>query len=255
MRPNLALGMDSPTAATRRPLRALNGVREPRAPRRARAAGTPFPSITAEVSVALLGGQRLLRDATASLLGAQKGLLVLGTFDSLEQLLALAGARSPDVVLVDCDGFANGDLALALAELTEELPGSTIALLARELRAELVLVAVENHVGGVILKSYSTPEVRAAIEYVASGRSVMPAGWQRALREPALSAPRLSRRHREILELIAGGRSNQQIAAELGVSANTVKFHIRVLYSRLGVRNRVEAASRYAEIAGGGDGG
>jgi two-component system NarL family response regulator len=242
--------MDTPGAATRRPLAAVQSVRAARGPLRVHAGATPFPSLTPQVRVALLGGQRLLRDATASLLSAQEGLRVLGTFDTPAPLLSLARAKRLDVVLVDCDGFANGDLGVALEELSVGVPRSTIALLCRELRTELVRTAVDNQVGGLILKSYSTPEVRAALEYVASGRSVMPAGWQRALRERAGRELSLSRRHREILALIAAGRSNKQIATELGLSANTVKFHVRVLYSRLGVHNRVEAASRYTEIAG-----
>jgi two-component system nitrate/nitrite response regulator NarP len=106
-------------------------------------------------------------------------------------------------------------------------------------------------VGGVILKSYSTNDIRAAISYMATGRTVMPGGWQRAVLAHAHERLGLSPRHRQILALIAEGRRNEEIATELGVSPNTVKFHIRVLYSRLGVRNRVEAAHRYTRMISG----
>jgi DNA-binding NarL/FixJ family response regulator len=109
--------------------------------------------------------------------------------------------------------------------------------------------AIEHGLGGVILKSYTTDEVRAAIEYLATGRTVMPAGWQRVAASPLTAE--LSPRQLEILAFIADGRCTDEIAAELGVSSNTIKFHIRALYSRLGVRNRVEAANSYAQMSRG----
>ena len=112
---------------------------------------------------------------------------------------------------------------------------------------------MEHRVSGVVLKSFSMEDVKAAIEYMASGRTVMPAGWQRAIAPSQQQRVGLSPRHREILALIARGHHNGEIANELELSPNTVKFHIRALYSRLGVRNRVEAANQHPLIANGGD--
>jgi len=124
-------------------------------------------------------------------------------------------------------------------------------LLCRSTSEEVVRCAIEHRAAGVLLKSYSTADVLAALAYTATGRTVLPAGWQRSLpSHPGTAA--LSRRHRQILALIAAGRRNEEIALDLDLSANTIKFHIRALYSRLGVRNRVEAANQYAQIAGGG---
>jgi DNA-binding CsgD family transcriptional regulator len=80
----------------------------------------------------------------------------------------------------------------------------------------------------------------------------MPAGWQRVLAGPAYKPLGLSPRQRQILALVAQGQGNEEIAAELDLSSNTVKFHIRALYARLGVRNRVEAANEYAQMTRGG---
>jgi DNA-binding NarL/FixJ family response regulator len=87
---------------------------------------------------------------------------------------------------------------------------------------------------------------------MATGRTVMPAGWQRAVSPTARAPLGLSPRHRQILALIAEGHCNEAIAAELELSPNTIKFHIRALYSRLGVHNRVEAANRHAHMINGG---
>ena len=118
------------------------------------------------------------------------------------------------------------------------------------MREEVVRCAIENGVSGVLLKEYSIEHVRTAVAYMATGRTVMPAGWQR-LAAPQSRQLALSPRHLEILALIAQGRCTEEIATALELSPNTIKFHVRALYSRLGVRNRVEAANRYAQMSSG----
>ncbi len=202
------------------------------------------------IAIALIGGQRLLRDATASLLTAQDGLHVLGTFGCAEEFMKTSLARPPAVILLDGD-CTHGECAAAIAQLRAAPRCPRVVLLCRSISEEVVRCAVEQRAGGVLLKSYSTADILAALAYTATGRTVLPAGWQRSLpSHPGAAA--LSPRHRQILALIAAGRRNEEIALDLDRSPNTIKFHIRALYSRLGVRNRVEAANLYAQIAGGG---
>ncbi len=219
---------------------------------RGRPAGeSPFTRPGPPVTLVLVGGQRLLRDATASLLATQDGLNVLGTFESAAHFLAVGAENPPAVIMLDCDDDPARRQS-AIGRLSSADVQSSIVILCGEAHEEeAIRCAIEHGVGGVVLKSCSPQEIRAAIAYVATGRTVMPAGWQRV---PARAGkPRgLTRRHRQILALIAHGRGNEEIAAELQLSPNTVKFHIRALYARLGVRNRVEAANRYAQMTDGG---
>ncbi len=233
-----------------RPLVAAGRTSAPSKPRGRRLAD-PFAFLSPTVTLVLIGGQCLLREATASLLTAQDGLAVLGTFKSAAHFLAAGMEHPPAVLLLDCDEDDPGGFASAVGVLSSARVGSKIVLLCQELHEEVVRCAIEHCVGGVILKSYSTKDIRAAISYMATGRTVMPGGWQRAVLAHAHERLGLSPRHRQILALIAQGRHNEEIASELGVSPNTVKFHIRVLYSRLGVRNRVEASNRYKRMIGG----
>jgi DNA-binding NarL/FixJ family response regulator len=73
---------------------------------------------------------------------------------------------------------------------------------------------------------------------------VFHAGWMRQIRQSADTSPlgQLSPRQREVLHLLSLGMDNDQIATRLYISRNTVKFHVRTIYGRLGVHNRVEAA-------------
>jgi DNA-binding NarL/FixJ family response regulator len=220
--------------------------------RRSPGRGSPLALGGPAVTLALVGGQRLWRDATASLLTAQDGLHVLGTYESAAHFLAVGVENPPAVLLLDCDGGGPDAWRGAVAALRSPHVGSSIAMLCRELSDELVRCAIEHRVSGVLLKSYSMTEVAGAIAYMATGRTVMPAGWQRAVSSPARAPLGLSPRHRQILALIAEGHCNEAIATELELSPNTIKFHIRALYSRLGVHNRVEAANRYAHLNNGG---
>jgi two-component system nitrate/nitrite response regulator NarL len=203
------------------------------------------------ITLALVGGPRLLREATASLLGGQHGLNVTATYESAAHFLAVGADTPPAVLLLDCDGLDAESWRGTIAALSSAEIESRIVLLCREMREDAVRFAIEYALGGLILKSYSTSGVRAAIEYMATGRTVLPAGWQRVAARASGAATALSPRQRQILALIAEGRGNEQIAAELGVSANTIKFHVRTLYSRLGVHNRIEAANRYAQMSRG----
>jgi len=201
------------------------------------------------IKLALIGGQLMLREATAGLLGAQEGLDVLGTFDSASHFLATRWARPPAVLLLDCDGLDPESRLLAVRQLCSTREPCRLVLLCREACAEVVRCAIEHRLSGVLLKSCSAEDLGAALAYTASGRTVLPAGWQQAASGPCPhERPGLTPRHRQILALIARGQRNEEIASELALSPNTVKFHVRALYARIGVRNRVEAANQYAQM-------
>jgi DNA-binding NarL/FixJ family response regulator len=209
--------------------------------------GRHSPTIT----VALIGGQRLLRNAIARHLADQDGMDVLGAFESVADFLVIDVEEQPDVLLLDCDGWAPGGCQSAVGTLSAHAK-SAIVMFCGEMREEIIRCAIEHRVGGIILKSFSTDDVMSAMQYMATGRTVMPAGWQRVVAPPLEQKISLSPRHRQILALIAQGMHNEEIANELELSPNTIKFHIQALYLRLEVRNRVQAANQYAQITGDG---
>ena len=105
----------------------------------------------------------------------------------------------------------------------------------------MVRCAIEERAEGVVLTSDTVEETILALRNVLEGRAVMPAGWQSASAQADDPLAALSAREREILALLASGMSNKQIASHLTISSNTVKFHLRTIYSKLGVHNRVQA--------------
>lgn len=179
---------------------------------------------------------------------AESGSRVLGTYPNPRALQAVLSTRSAEaqVVLIDADDPASG--ITALAEVRRTHPKLKILLLCEAVTPPILRSAIDERVEGVVLKSDSAEEVILAFHHVLDGRAVMPAGWQASLVDPDGGAPveALSVREREVLDLAAAGLHNGEIAERLMISANTVKFHLRAIYSRLGVHNRVQAAHAIA---------
>ncbi len=200
------------------------------------------------LGLVLIGGGRLMRGVTAKLLSAQEGFKVEGTFESVARFLASDLPEQPDVLLLDCDGNPV-DCRSAVSVLNRTHGTAKIVMLCQEVSHEIVRCAMEHNVSGVILKSYSAQDIAHTLRYMATGRTVMPGGWQRAAGPIGCQPLRLSPRLRQILILIDRGLSNDEIAVQLGLSANTVKFHVRSLYARLGVHSRVAASRLYEQMA------
>ena len=161
------------------------------------------------------------------------GLTVAGAACDDASLAATLAAASPDVLLLD------GGMPPSAA------PATRVVVLAEGLDERLHRAVREGEVDGVVLTTCTGAELGSAIRQVAAGHAVIPAGWLRrggSMVEDDDPLGELSPRQREVLELVALGLDNDEIAARLYISRNTVKFHVRTIYGRLGVHNRVSAA-------------
>ncbi len=174
----------------------------------------------------------------------QNGSRVLGVYRNARALRIDLEPASADVEVVFVDAEDPGSGACALADVRRAAPRLKIMLLCEALTPLIVRGAIEARVEGVVLKSDSVEQLMSAYRHVLDGRAVMPCGWQEVPMGPEDVDPveSLSVREREVMELAAGGMRNREIAERLMISPNTVKFHLRTIYSRLGVRNRVQAA-------------
>jgi DNA-binding NarL/FixJ family response regulator len=195
------------------------------------------------VRVVVAHRHELLAEALGRLL-EDLGLVVVGSACDLVALLDHLPSASADVVVLDA-AFdpVSGPLA-ALDRIVSAAPGLRVVVLADAPDQRLCVAARAGEVDGVVLTSAGGVELVAALAQVVAGHSVFPAGWLRQGQESAARSPLdlLSPRQREVLQLLSLGMDNDQIAARLYISRNTVKFHVRTIYERLGVHNRVEAA-------------
>jgi two-component system, NarL family, response regulator DevR len=195
------------------------------------------------VRVVVAHRHELLAEALGRLLD-DLGLVVVGSACDPVALLDHLPSVSADVLVLDA-AFdpVSGPLA-ALDRIASTAPGLRVVVLADAPDQRLCMAARSGELDGVVLTSAPGVELVAALAQVVAGHSVFPAGWLRQGQEAAVSSPldQLSPRQREVLQLLSLGMDNDQIAARLYISRNTVKFHVRTIYERLGVHNRVEAA-------------
>ena len=198
----------------------------------------PMPGAVAEL--VLIGGPRLVRAMVADLIDAQPGMRIEHSFACVEELVCHCeeSALDCDVLLLDVDD-CRGECAETIDRLLAIGLDAKLVLIAAETTDEIVLCASSRRVDGVVLKESSVAELYSAIAHIRTGHSVMPARW-RAVPDTVALTPR----HVDVLELVAQGFSNEEIAQQLGLRPNTVKFHISEIFRRLGVRNRIEAIAQ-----------
>jgi DNA-binding NarL/FixJ family response regulator len=185
----------------------------------------------------------LLAEALARLLD-DLGVVVVGSACDPVTLLDRLPETEADVLLLDAGFDPVAGPLVALAHIRSIAPAMRIVVLAEALDEMLTIAARQGELDGVVLTATGGIELVAAIAQVVAGHAVFPAGWVRQMADAAATNPlvQLSPRQREVLQLLSLGMDNDEIAERLYISRNTVKFHVRTIYGRLGVHNRVEAA-------------
>jgi DNA-binding NarL/FixJ family response regulator len=155
---------------------------------------------------------------------------------------------SPSAVVCCLEGSEQEeDIASLVRSVKEEVPEAAIVVLSPTLELQLVYAAVSGGARGFLYARIAPHQLARAISVVLAGEMALPrelleawVEWLDQHRGPDLSTL-LSERRLEILELVAEGLSNVQIARKLFVSESTVKQHLRAAYKILGVKNRREA--------------
>jgi DNA-binding NarL/FixJ family response regulator len=195
------------------------------------------------VRVVVAHQHELLAEALARLLD-DLGVLVVGTACDTTTLLQHLPQTEADVLLIDAGFDPVAGPLVALGHMRAVAPDLRIVVVAEALDEMLSIAAREGDLDGIVLTATAGVELVAAIAQVVAGHAVFPAGWLRHVQQAAATNPlvQLSPRQREVLHLLSLGMDNDQIAERLYISRNTVKFHVRTIYGRLGVHNRVEAA-------------
>lgn len=194
-----------------------------------------------EPRIAIVGGAGTLATEALVWMLTKGGNRVVGAYPSYRALHVASRARALKLhaAIVDADDPAAGPAAVV--QLRRAHPELKLLLLCEVASPTVIRCAIDERAEGVVLKSDTSEEAILALRHVLEGRAVMPVGWQAASLRLETPLAALSAREREVLDLAASGMSNKEIAERLTISVNTVKFHLRTVYSRLGVRNRVQA--------------
>ncbi len=197
------------------------------------------------VRIVLADDHPLVLEGLRALIATQPDLHVVATATDGERLLEAVERFRPDVVVMDLQmPFMDG--LTCLQHIRRQGLPIRVLIISAFSDALSLRTAIEYGADGFVLKTESQEVTLAAIRQVAGGQLVFPESARRWLmRSSSVSPNDLTEREEAILALIAEGKSNAQIAALLHLSENTVKFHVKNIFSKLGVTNRTEAAARY----------
>jgi len=198
--------------------------------------------------VVLADDHPLFRDGVASLLTAW-GHEVVGVAGDGEEAVALVERLGPDLVLMDVAMPRLTGLE-ATRRLLASHPQTNIVMLTASEDEDDLFAAVKSGARGYLLKNLEAGQLRAMIDAVGRGEAaISPATAARIIAEfarpAAIPSPdALTERETAVLRLVVAGQRNKEIAAHLGISENTVKFHLRNILEKLHAESRTEVAAR-----------
>ena len=215
------------------------------------AAGAP-PEGPDPIRVVICDDHALFRRGLTMVLADEPGIEVVGEAEDGDAAVAAAEQLAPDVVLMDVRMPKRSGIEATRA-IAELVPTARIVMLTVSDEEEDLYEAVKAGAAGYLLKEISIEEVAEAIRSVMTGQSLItPSMASKLLAEfsnlskkaearSSVPVPRLTDRELEVLRLVAQGMSNKEIAAELYISENTVKNHVRNILEKLHLHSRMEA--------------
>ncbi len=220
--------------------------------------------IPEQIAVLIVDDHAVVRKGVRGYLEAQPDITIVGEADSGEEAVRLAADRMPDVILMDLV-MPGMDGVEATRRVREVSPGSQVIVLTSYHDDDHIFPAIKAGALSYLLKNVRPEELAAAVRAAAQGDAVLDSPVAtRVLQEvrekiptqepptPRLAAQPLaeplSARELEVLDLIAQGLTNAEIAARLFIAVGTVKRHINNIYGKLQVRHRTEAIAQARDL-------
>jgi two-component system, NarL family, response regulator LiaR len=202
------------------------------------------------IRILIADDHAVVREGLRAFLTLQDGLEIVGEAADGDEVVSEAQRLRPDVILMDLV-MPSRDGVSAMRELRRLDLDCRVIVLTSFLEDERLLPALEAGAAGYLLKNAQPAELARAIRAANAGEAVIDPTVAARLVETLASrsgrtdgrrTDELTNRERDVLALIARGRSNKRIALELGISEKTVKTHVGHLLAKLGVTDRTQAA-------------
>jgi NarL family two-component system response regulator LiaR len=193
----------------------------------------------------LVDDHLMVRDGLKVFLSVYDDIEVVAEAEDGKQAIALCAQDQPDVILMDIL-MPDVDGPTATAGIRKAFPQVQVIALTSFLEEDLVRRALQAGANGYLLKDVHPDKLAQAIRDAHEGRPTIASAAAQVLvqatMQPAPVGADLTPRERQVLALLAEGRTNKQIAEALTVSSGTVRLHVSNILSKLGVSNRTEAA-------------
>ncbi|HLP77476.1 MAG TPA: response regulator transcription factor [Candidatus Paceibacterota bacterium] len=192
-----------------------------------------------EIRLMVVDDHSAFRRGLVSLLESEAGMLVVAQTGSGDEAIRLYRQFQPDVVLMDLrlPGISGVE---AIMTIRKEFPKARFVVITTYDTDEDIYRAMQAGAQSYLLKDMSDDDVLSMIRMVHAGEAQLPKNVAGRLAE-RMKREELTRREMEVLELLVKGRSNKEIGDLLGVSEAAVKFRLKGLFLKLGVKDRTEA--------------
>ena len=200
------------------------------------------------VRVLIADDHPVVRQGLSATLATQADLNVVGEAANGLEAVRMAQSLKPDVILMDLQMPAM-DGAVAIRQIKQDNPAIQVVVFTAFDTDERILESIQAGAQGYLLKGAPPQEIFRAVRVVADGGSLLQPSIaakliSRQMRTAEPPAEHLTDREMEVLRLLARGNRNKEIAETLVISERTVKFHVGVIFQKLGVSNRAEAVSK-----------
>lgn len=193
------------------------------------------------IRILVVDDHHVVRSGLAASLGLEDDITVVAEAGCADEAIAQYRKHRPDAVLMDLRLPGTNGIG-ATADLRREWPDVRVLMFTTFDGEEDIYRAMQAGARGYLLKSAPREELLTAIRAVAAGERYLPPALAQRL-AGRVAAPDVSEREREVLQLIARGKANKEIAVALGISEETVKRHASNLFVKMGVADRAQATS------------
>ncbi|SDS80528.1 DNA-binding response regulator, NarL/FixJ family, contains REC and HTH domains [Brevibacterium siliguriense] len=201
------------------------------------------------ITVLLVDDHPVVRAGLAALINGLDDMRIIAEADDLESTRTAVAAYRPDVVLMDLNLGTSAQSGIEItAELKRPAESPEILVLTTYQTESDILRALDAGARGYILKDAPADELFAAIRATAAGETALsPAVASALVRRKSQSGTTVTEREVEVLDLLAKGLGNKELAREMFISEGTVKAHLAHIYTKLGVDTRVGAVAAAIE--------
>jgi DNA-binding NarL/FixJ family response regulator len=203
--------------------------------------------MTSSIRVAVADDHPVVREGLLAMLETQGDFDIVGQAGAGPEALTLVASADPDVLLLDLE-MPGLDGVGVLRRLKSDGARTRVIVFTVFDTDERIIAALEAGAAGYLLKGTPRDQLFEAIRAVARGGSLLApvatSAVLRRVRGDATPTPALTPRERAVLDQLARGLGNKQIAAALGISERTVKFHVSSVFTKLEATNRTEAVTR-----------
>jgi two-component system, NarL family, nitrate/nitrite response regulator NarL len=201
--------------------------------------------------IVIVDDHNLFREGLAAIIREEPDIEVVGLVGTVQEAVDTVCALKPDIVLMDFS-LPDGTGAEATRKIIQDYPDCKVVFMTMSDNDEDLLTAIRSGAVGYLLKNMNPSKLVAALRSVQQGESALSRSMTlrvmqelSRIKEPEPAGDptfgKLTPREEDVLAELAAGKSNQEIACELCISENTVKYHVHSILEKLSLRDRKEA--------------